>query len=109
MRTWLVVTAVLLGACGGGGASGECTDGLDNDADGLIDNADPGCPVNGDAESPDPDLPECGDAVDNDSDGLTDFPDDPGCDGPFDNDEYNQARSACRDGIDNDDDGLIDF
>jgi large repetitive protein len=109
MRTWLVAMAVCVGACGGGGASGECTDGLDNDADGLIDNADPGCPVNGDSESPDPDLPECGDAVDNDSDGLTDFPDDPGCDGPFDNDEYNQARSACRDGIDNDDDGLIDF
>src|SRR3990172_3299618 len=105
----VAVLALAVGACGGGGASGECVDGIDNDADGFIDDADPGCPVNGDTESPDPNLPACFDRVDNDSDGFTDFPDDPGCDSADDGDEYNQAQSQCRDGIDNDGDGLTDF
>jgi len=103
------VIAALVAASGCSGGSGECSDGIDNDGDGLIDTADPGCPVNGDSESPDPDLPACSDGVDNDSDGLIDFPDDPGCDGRDDDDERNQRLPACRDGIDNDGDGRIDY
>ena len=57
-----------------------CSDGIDNDKDGLIDFAggDPGC------EGPDDmsergALAECDDGIDNDGDGLIDFPNDPGC------------------------------
>ena len=86
----------------------DCADGVDNDGDGLIDLADPGCRANGDLESPDPAEPECNDNVDNDGDGLVDL-DDPGCNGSDDLDERDEAIAQCRDGIDNDGDGLIDF
>ncbi len=88
--------------------SNDCSDGADNDGDGLIDAADPGCELNGNLESPDPVLNACQDGVDNDGDGLVDL-DDPGCDAATDNDEVNDVVPACRDGIDNDSDGLIDF
>ncbi len=99
---------VWLAGCASSGSS-DCTDGIDNDGDGLIDSNDPGCALNGDVEAPDPDFPACADSVDNDSDGLIDFPDDPGCISPEDDDEYNARQPECRDGIDNDDDGLIDY
>ncbi|MBU1899136.1 hypothetical protein KKB55_15460, partial [Myxococcota bacterium] len=58
----------------------ECEDGADNDGDGRVDEADPGCRFSYDDDELDPDpLPECGDGVDNDGDGATDWPDDPGC------------------------------
>ncbi|MGH0034155.1 MAG: FG-GAP-like repeat-containing protein [Myxococcota bacterium] len=48
----------------------ECTDGLDNDGDGLIDHpADPGC-LDADSAS---EWPECQDGLDNDGDGFVDF------------------------------------
>ncbi|MEZ4470082.1 MAG: hypothetical protein R3F60_04590 [bacterium] len=57
-----------------------CRDGLDNDEDGRVDAADPGCVETEDADETDPDpLPECGDGIDNDGDGLIDYPDDPEC------------------------------
>jgi hypothetical protein len=62
----------------------ECNDGVDNDADDLIDVADPGC-SNGfdDTEGTDaePDFvsPACSDGIDNDEDGDTDYPDDLFC------------------------------
>lgn len=49
----------------------NCTDGIDNDADGFIDGADPDCNVNPPAEI-------CDDGIDNDLDGLSDS-DDPDC------------------------------
>ncbi len=70
-----------------------CSDGLDNDSDGLIDYpADPGCtgPTDNDEYNYIPPVVyACSDGHDNDYDGLTDYPNDPGCTGPTDNDEYN--------------------
>ncbi|MGE4619612.1 MAG: hypothetical protein AAEJ04_07370, partial [Planctomycetota bacterium] len=102
-------------------ANGECSDGLDNDSDGLADCADADC--NGDtpgttqsADCIPVDVPggleeTCSDGEDNDADGLTDC-DDPDCEG-----EPGPAGTAdctlppveeCDDGADNDDDGLVD-
>ncbi len=59
---------------------GICSDGLDNDEDGLIDADDPGCANALDADETDPEVPAaCNDGQDNDADGLTDFPLDPEC------------------------------
>ena len=61
-------------------ATPECRDGLDNDADDRIDNADPGCVEADDSTELDPDVaPVCADGLDNDMDGLIDHPDDPEC------------------------------
>jgi hypothetical protein len=58
----------------------QCGDTLDNDTDGLIDLADPGCTDLGDEAEDDPDiLPECADGIDNDFDQLVDYPNDPEC------------------------------
>ena len=98
--------ALLLGACAGGRTATNCNDGTDNDGDGLIDAADPGCAKNANRdESPDP--PACQNGLDDDSDGLTDDAD-WGCEDREDFDEVDPLR-ACNDGDDNDGDGLIDF
>jgi hypothetical protein len=58
-----------------------CNDGLDNDGDGRLDRADPGCALELDddeGDEPEP-LPECGNGVDDDADGVTDYPEDPQC------------------------------
>ncbi|WP_313918764.1 Ig domain-containing protein [Tahibacter sp.] len=82
----------------------ECSDGLDNDGDGLIDfPADPGCRSADDALE----APQCSDGVDNDGDTFIDFPTDPECSTPHDQSEGFIA--ACDDAVDNDGDGLIDF
>jgi hypothetical protein len=92
-----------------------CSDGLDNDSDGLTDHpADPGCAAGSDTDEtdpPPPPAPACSDGLDNDSDGLIDYPGDPGCTGATDEDETDIAPpppSACSDGTDNDVDGLVD-
>jgi calcineurin-like phosphoesterase family protein len=66
-----------------------CSDGLDNDADGLTDHpADPGCTSVSDTdETNPPPAPACSDGLDNDGDGLTDHPADPGCTSVSDTDE----------------------
>jgi Glycosyl hydrolase catalytic core len=70
-----------------------CSDGHDNDGDGLTDLNDPGCSgPNDDSErnaNPPPPPPACSDGKDNDGDGLTDSKD-PGCSGPNDDSERNQ-------------------
>jgi hypothetical protein len=82
-----------------------CSDGLDNDGDGLIDYPDdPGCSSPMDDSENDPSLP-CDDRIDNDGDGLVDFPRDPGCQQPLSPKE----DPECDDGIDNDGDGFIDW
>jgi len=78
----------------------DCTDGDDNDGDGLIDCEDPDC-----ASHPDCVAEICDDGTDNDDDGLIDCDDpdcaaDEACGGPSD--------EVCDDGIDNDGDGRID-
>ena len=56
----------------------ECSDGVDNDGDGAVDLADPGCLSNplGASEAEDP---ACSDGIDNDGDTFIDFPNDPEC------------------------------
>jgi hypothetical protein len=59
----------------------QCSDGRDNNGDGLIDRADPGCATGnteggGGAQA----VSQCRDGRDNDGDGLIDRPADPGCD-----------------------------
>jgi hypothetical protein len=51
-----------------------CANGADDDGDGLVDLADPGCPV----PEASPEDPLCDNDVDDDGDGLVDF-DDPTC------------------------------
>jgi len=65
----------------------DCSDGLDDDGDGLIDFPDdPGC-----SDALDPDERgaafECDNGIDDDGDGLIDFPDDDGCLAPTDQSE----------------------
>jgi hypothetical protein len=101
----------------GGEDPGQCSDGLDNDGDGLVDGDDPDCgtPPPPPPPPPDdrPDIPQCSDGRDNDGDGLTDFPDDPGCSSAEDNTEDDRPRGeppvdSCNDGEDNDGDGATD-
>jgi hypothetical protein len=95
----------------------ECSDGEDNDGDGMIDFA--GLLVSSTTFSVtlnDPDSTvdlvggsgdkECNDGVDNDGDGETDFPQDASCSGLNDNTEG--APRQCADGADNDGDGKTD-
>jgi probable HAF family extracellular repeat protein len=84
-----------------------CSDGLDNDGDGLIDYPDdPGCINDDDLSERSPDL-VCDDGDDNDGDSFTDYPYDPGCRNP----EWTREDPQCQDGINNDpnQDDLIDF
>ncbi len=76
----------------------SCSDGLDNDGDDLVDQADTGCQ---EPEGPESD-PTCSDGVDNDGDTLTDALD-PDCapEGPA-------GDPSCSDGADNDGDGAVD-
>ncbi len=87
------------------GGVAACSDGIDNDMDGLIDADDPDC-----TSPSDPDeahVPACADGIDNDMDGLTDFGSDPGCRSLLDDTE--DSAPECSDMIDNDMDGNIDF
>lgn len=83
-----------------------CSDGVDNDGDGLTDFPDdPGCDS---ATDPDEtDIPQCSDGMDNDGDGAADYPEDPSCSSYLDDDE--SGAPACGDGMDNDGDGQADF
>jgi hypothetical protein len=86
----------------------QCSDGLDNDGDDLIDSPDDlGCDSPSDlSERAEPGSQyQCDDGIDNDGDGFIDAPDDPGC--PF---SYATIEnSQCDDGIDNDGNGVTDF
>ena len=84
-------------------AERACSDGTDDDGDGLVDYPDdPGCSSASDAFETDASLP-CDNGFDDDSDGLRDTAD-PGCLGP----EWALEDPKCDDGIDNDFDGGID-
>lgn len=95
------------------GATSECSDGADNDGDGLIDQADPQCfgPY-GTESAVVSDTSDCQDGEDNDADGLTDR-DDPECLSPTSSESGPTVGSVpsapCNDGVDNDGDGLIDY
>ncbi len=79
-----------------------CSDGLDNDGDGLIDCRDPDC--QGKENCLENTLIACNDQYDNDKDGLIDCFD-PDC---FGFELCSERTEKCNDGIDNDGDGLID-
>jgi len=88
----------------------ECSDGLDNDGDGLTDfPADCGCTdIYDTTEAPNV-TTECNDGIDNDGDGLIDYPLDCGCISSCDSSEAPNPVTQCNDGIDNDGDGFIDL
>ena len=92
-----------------GGLGGlVCNDGLDNDGDGRVDAADPGCVGATDADETDP-RTQCNDAIDNDADGWTDLLD-PICVSVLvllEDDGFGRG-AQCNDGVDNDVDGLVD-
>jgi hypothetical protein len=88
-----------------------CSNGVDDDGDGLADLADPGCDDAADASERSP-LLACDDGVDNDTDGRTDHaPDpgqgDPGCRDPT----WAIEDPQCSDGLNNDpgQDAFVDF
>jgi cysteine-rich repeat protein len=73
----------------------DCGDAIDNDGDGFVDVADPGCSGAGDPSELS--AFQCDDGQDNDNDGFTDFDPDPGqgdphCMGPTDNKEKKSKR-----------------
>jgi len=80
-----------------------CDDGLDDDGDGLVDLADPGC--TGPADDDERGTTACDDGLDNDGDGFVDVAEDRGCASAFGVKE----DPRCQDGDDNDGDGGIDF
>jgi len=102
--------------------SPACSDGADDDGDGLIDFPDdPGCVDDEDLSERSPDL-ACDDGADNDDDGRIDFDPltfanpgnsitspagagDPGCQSPSSRTESPQ----CQDGFQNDYDGAMDY
>ena len=73
----------------------QCKDSKDNDADGLIDSADPGCNGLNDNDEYNKVVTECEDAVDNDGDGLIDLSD-LGCADAADNNEANCGDAICQ-------------
>ena len=84
----------------------QCSDGKDNDGDGLIDYPnDPGCfSPNQDSEDDDcpdgPNCPECSNGKDDDGNGLTDYTGgDPGCYAAGDFSEFTDDPTACGGGV----------
>src|SRR3970282_464822 len=73
--------------------AGLCSDGYDNDTDGLTDwPLDPGCEDVLDNDETDPPVtPQCYDGADNDADALVDYPSDPGCEDTNDDLELDQC------------------
>lgn len=85
----------------------DCSDGIDDDGDGLVDHPDdPGCSSPTDASERELTL-ACDNALDDDGDGTIDLGD-PGCDWPGDTNERG-AVQECDNGIDDDGDDLADF
>jgi len=89
--------ALTAGGVPAASAAPACSDGIDNDGDGLIDLRDPGCASSVDDSERSP-ARVCDDGIDNDADGLLDFPADAGCSNPWDTSEK----------ADRDRDGVID-
>jgi probable HAF family extracellular repeat protein len=80
-----------------------CVDGLDNDGDGAVDMADPGCVTPNDFSERT--GQPCDDGLDNDGDGHVDHPDDPGCQSA----SFLLEAPRCQNGINDDGQLGIDF
>ena len=92
-------------------APAACENGLDDDGDGLVDAADPGCAAASDT-SERSDALVCDDGADNDGDGKIDFSPTPGAGDPGCLDSSGMLENPqCQDGLNNDpaQDALIDF
>ena len=89
----------------------QCADHIDNDEDGLIDDADPGCSSQRDrSENQSTGIPECNNGEDDDADGRIDWPLDPGCSARGDDSEVDpMPLPACANGVDDDGDGHVDI
>ncbi len=72
----------------------QCTNGVDDDGDSLIDCSDPDCA----GEPACRGVFACSDGADNDGDGLVDLQD-PGCSSATDNDEYNSPNVTVTDHV----------
>ena len=111
-------------------SAGQCIDGIDNDANGFIDGADPGCAMPGSmleangmastnevAIAPDRET-LCADGIDNDVDGMIDAADPDCASVQVSTSSSSSLQSSfasslstsddCSDGLDNDADGMID-
>lgn len=87
------------------GAATACSDGIDNDGDGLVDYPDDlGC-ENATDPSERSAVLACDDGVDNDGDYGVDVGGDIGCGSA----SWPREDPACSDGLDNDADGFVDF
>ncbi|NOZ02958.1 MAG: hypothetical protein GXP54_13875 [Deltaproteobacteria bacterium] len=92
------------------GIGPACADGLDNDADGLTDNGDPGCAGPEDDDESQDGVAVCANGIDDDGDGFTDM-DDPDCgdDPAHPISEFHLIPwPACMNLRDDDGDGLTD-
>lgn len=97
------------------GLTFDCSNGVDDDGDGLIDQEDPQCFDPLGFESPDgigrSPIGSCSNGVDDDGDGLIDR-EDPNCLWSGDDESTPPipgAEPACSDGVDNDRDGATDY
>ncbi len=70
----------------------QCSDGIDNDGNGVVDLADTGCSGSTD-DTESGGTFQCSDGIDNDGNGFTDYPSDTGCSAANDNTELGMA--AC--------------
>src|SRR4051794_30930805 len=121
LRIALLSMCTVLIACGtdnksdSGTGQPQCSDGKDNDGDGMIDfPEDLGCTsVTDDSEDSAP-TAQCMDGRDNDGDGKMDYPADPGCSAPNQDDEVDDCPNgpgcpACSNGKDDDANGMMDY
>lgn len=121
-RWWiLVVTSLLVISCGGssknndGTGGAPCSDGIDNDDDGMTDFPDDlGCGSEDDDTEDGAPAPQCDDNRDNDGDGKKDWPDDPGCFAKQADDESDDCPNGpgcaqCSNGKDDDQNGMTDY
>ncbi|MGL1901200.1 MAG: hypothetical protein OCC49_03615 [Fibrobacterales bacterium] len=87
----------------------KCTDGVDNDLNGLVDCYDPGCGSFDFCHGPHEEtFEECQDEVDNDEDGRIDCEDSSCRNFTLCQEVMENTLKSCSDGIDNDEDGVID-
>ena len=118
--TALVSLLVPFAACSGGEDNNKfpkppCSDGEDNDGDGMTDFPDDlGCDSEDDDTEDSLASPQCKDGRDNDGDGKKDFPTDPGCFAPQQDDETDDCPDGpgcpqCSNTIDDDMNGQTDW
>ena len=117
---WIFVSAAAV-SCGGNSKNADdvpeapCSDGVDNDGDGMTDFPDDlGCTSSTDDTEDSPTNPQCDDGRDNDGDGKADYPQDPGCFAPAADDETDDCPDGpqcpqCGNGKDDDMNGATDY